>query len=308
MVGDIIILGRFGQVAAATASVARATGHTVRHLARPELDLAQPGEIARALDPVLQLAPPGSVLVNAAAYTDVNRAEAEPDLAHSINALTPGIVAERCGQANIPIIHLSTDYVYDGQKDQPYLEADTCRPLSVYGRSKLAGDEAVLRSAARPVILRTSAVFSGNGQNFLRTMLKLGSQQDQVRVVHDQRTCPTAAADIADAIIAIAGRLADDQADTGVFHFCGDTPRSWAEFANDIFETAARYGETRVSVDRIRSEDFPSPARRPDYSVLNCDAIARAYGISQPDYLTALSQSVAHALAAPQHHDTTKTC
>tara|TARA_R110002072_G_scaffold218370_1_gene376158 strand:+ start:1517 stop:2443 length:927 start_codon:yes stop_codon:yes gene_type:complete len=308
MVGDIIILGRFGQVATATAAIARATGHTVRHLARPDIDLARPGEIARLLDPVLQAAPAGSVLVNTAAYTDVNRAESEPDLAHSINALAPGIVAGRCGQANIPIIHLSTDYVYDGQKDTPYLEADTCRPLSVYGRTKLAGDEAVLRGASRSVILRTSAVFSGNGQNFLRTMLRLGSQQGRVRVVHDQRTCPTAAADIAAAIIDIADRMADGQVETGVFHFCGDTPKSWAEFANDIFEIATRYGETPASIDRIRSEDFPSPARRPGYSVLNCDAIARAFGISQPEYLTALSQSVAHALAAPQPSGTTKTC
>ena len=300
MAGHFIIIGRLGQVAAATSAIAGSTGHTVRHLARPDIDLAQPGTIARALDPVLQAAPPGSVLINAAAYTDVNGAESEPALAQAVNAVTPGIIAERCGQANIPLIHLSTDYVYDGQKSTPYLETDPVRPLCVYGRSKLAGDEAVQRSGARHVIVRTSAVFSGSGQNFLRTMLKLGSHRDQVRVVHDQRTCPTAAADIAAAIIAIAGQLTDDPAQTGIFNFCGDTPRSWAEFATDIFHTAARIGATPVRVERIGSKDFPSPASRPAYSVLACDAIFRAFGISQPDCLEALDLNVAHALAAPQ--------
>ncbi|WP_417478094.1 dTDP-4-dehydrorhamnose reductase [Maricaulis sp.] len=300
MAGHFIIIGRLGQVAAATSAIAGSTGHTVRHLARPDIDLAQPGTIARALDPVLQAAPPGSVLINAAAYTDVNGAESEPELAQTINAVTPGIIAERCGQANIPLIHLSTDYVYDGQKNTPYLETDPVRPLCVYGRSKLAGDEAVQRSGARHVIVRTSAVFSGSGQNFLRTMLKLGSRQDQVRVVHDQRTCPTAAADIAAAIIAIADQLTGDQSQTGIFNFCGDTPRSWAEFAADIFHTAARLGATPVRVERIGSEDFPGPASRPAYSVLACGAIFRAFGISQPDYLEALDLNVAHALAAPQ--------
>ncbi|SDM12377.1 dTDP-4-dehydrorhamnose reductase [Maricaulis salignorans] len=299
MAGQIIIIGRLGQVADATSAIAASTGHTVRHLARPEIDLAQPGLIARALDPVLQAAPPGSVLVNAAAYTDVNGAESEPELAQAINAVTPGIIAERCGQANIPLIHLSTDYVYDGRKGTPYLETDTVGPLGVYGRSKLAGDEAVQSSGARHVIMRTSAVFSGSGQNFLRTMLRLGSRQDQVRVVHDQRTCPTAAADIAAAIIAIAGQLTDDQSKTGIFNFCGDTPRSWAEFAADIFHTATRFGETPVRVEQISSAQFPSSASRPAYSVLDCGAIFRTFGISQPDYLKALNQNVAHALAAP---------
>ncbi len=142
--------------------------------------------------------------------------------------------------------------------------------------------------------------FSGTGQNFLRTMLKLGSQQGRVRVVHDQRTCPTSAADIAAAITAIADRLAEGETESGVFHFCGDTPRSWAEFAGDIFEAATRLGEAAVSVDRIGSEDFASPARRPGYSVLNCDAIARDFALSQPASRTAWPRCVAHALAAPE--------
>lgn len=308
MTAEIIILGRLGQVAAATSSAAAASGHAVRHLARPEIDLAEPGDIARVLDPILLAAPAGSVLVNAAAYTDVNRAESEPELAHRINARTPAMLAARCAQADIPLIHLSTDYVYDGKKEAPYLETDPGHPLSVYGRSKLEGDEAIRLSGARHVVLRTSAVFSGGGQNFLRTMLRLGTRQDRVRVVHDQRTCPTSAADIAAAIIAIAEQMADARDVSGLFHFCGDTSRSWAEFAADIFDAATAFGETAVKVEQIGSDEFPGPARRPVYSVMNCDAISRAFGISQPDYRRALNQGVAHALAAPRPPDATKTC
>ena len=299
MAGDIILLGRSGQIASAVAVAAAAEGWTVKHLARPGFDLAKPDDIACLLDPVLMAAPHGSVLVNAAAYTDVNRAESEPDLARAINALTPGILAARCEQAGIPLIHLSTDYVFDGLKTGPYRESHACNPVSVYGRTKLAGDEAIRLSGARHVILRTSAVFSAAGQNFLRTMLRLAASQDLIRVVDDQVTCPTAAADIAAAILVVAGRLGGGTGACGVFHYCGDTPRSWAGFASDVFEAAQPDPARRPTVVRIGTADYPTPALRPPNSVLDCGAIQQAFGISQPNYSRALARTITHTLGVP---------
>jgi len=297
MTPEIILLGRSGQVATAVTALASVTGRTVRHLARPELDLARPDGIAPALEPVLAAAAPGSVMVNATAYTDVNRAEAEPELAHTINALAPGILAGHCRQAGLPLIHLSTDYVYDGTKGTAYVESDACNPLSVYGRTKLAGDEAVQGSGARHVILRTAAVYSATGKNFVRTMLELGRRQDQVQVVSDQSTNPTAAADIAAAILAIADDLATDTSDGGVFHFCGDAAVSWADFATEIFDIAAGLGERAVAVRRIATKDYPSPAARPAFSVLDCTAITNRFGIGQPDHARALTHTINQILA-----------
>ncbi|MGK0265842.1 MAG: dTDP-4-dehydrorhamnose reductase [Maricaulis sp.] len=293
MAGDIILIGRSGQVAAAVAALAAGQGRNLRQFARPELDLAGPDTIDTALVPVLMSAAAGSVLVNAAAYTDVNRAESEPDLAHAINAAAPGILADRCRQAGIALIHLSTDYVFDGLKSAPYRESDPCNPVSVYGHSKLAGDEAIMASGARHVILRTSAVYSPSGQNFLRTMLRLGASQDRVRVVSDQITCPTAAADIAAAILSIADQLTDGADTRGVFHYCGDTPRSWADFAADIFAAAWPGAGRKPAVERIGTVDYPTPAQRPPYSVLDCDAISQAFGIARPNHERALALTLA---------------
>tara|TARA_R110000868_G_scaffold107263_4_gene293416 strand:+ start:37292 stop:38191 length:900 start_codon:yes stop_codon:yes gene_type:complete len=296
MAGDILLLGRSGQVATAVSAAATAQGRTIRHLARPELDLACPAEIAARLEPVLMAAGPGSVLVNAAAWTDVNGAETEPDRAHTINAVAPGILAARCQQVGVAMIHLSTDYVYDGLKPGAYRESDACNPVSVYGRAKLAGDEAVMQSGARHIILRTSAVFSATGQNFLRTMLRLGASQNTIRVVDDQITCPTAAADIAATILTIADRLAGGATESGVFHYSGNTPRSWADFACDIFKRAQPDIARRPTVVRIGTSDYPTPAQRPANSVLDCNAIERTFGVRQPDYAAALARTLTDIL------------
>ncbi|WP_417498341.1 dTDP-4-dehydrorhamnose reductase [Maricaulis sp.] len=297
MTAEIILLGRSGQVATAIAALAATSGRTIRQLARPDFDFAKPDSIAPVLEPVLAAATPGSVVVNATAYTDVNRAEVEPELAHTINALAPGILAGQCEQAVLPLIHLSTDYVHDGTKGEPYVETDPCNPLGVYGRTKLAGDEAVQGSGARHVILRTAAVYSATGKNFVRTMLELGRRQDRVQVVSDQRTNPTAAADIAVAILAIADQLTSQTSDSGLFHFCGDAAASWADFATEIFDIAAGLGERPVQVERIAAKDFPSPARRPACSVLDCGAIADRFSIPQPDHREALVRAITGILA-----------
>lgn len=298
MTGDLILLGHSGQVATAVAAAAAAQGRTIRQLARSELDLARPSEIAARLAPILKAASPGSVLVNAAAYTDVNRAESEPDLAETINTLAPGMLAASCQRAGVAIIHLSTDYVYDGLRQAPYRESDVCNPASVYGRTKLGGDEAVMLSGANHVIVRTSAVYSASGQNFVRTMLRLGASQDPIRVVDDQITCPTAAADIAQTILAIANRLAGNSAPNGVFHYCGDTPRSWADFATEIFATFEPDPDKRPAVVRIATADYPTPAKRPPNSVLDCGAIRQSFGITQPHHATALERAIASLTSA----------
>ncbi|MQP64543.1 dTDP-4-dehydrorhamnose reductase [Niveispirillum sp. SYP-B3756] len=232
-----------------------------------------------------------TLVVNAAAYTAVDKAESEPEAAYAVNETGSGAIAHAAAAAGIPLIHVSTDYVFDGTGTSPYREDQPTAPLGVYGASKLAGEKAVAAAGGRTVSLRTSWVFSADGNNFVKTMLRLGADRPALRVVADQVGRPTAAADIAAAIAFLEPFVADGRA-SGVLHFAGAEAISWHGFAEAIFDEAAALGRPRPSVAPITTADYPTPAKRPAYSVLACDRFLALPGASLPDWRVALRQVV----------------
>ena len=240
------------------------------------------------------------LVINLAAYTAVDRAESAPETAWAVNCAGAANIAAACGESASALIHLSTDYVFDGFKTGPYQEDDEVNPLSVYGRSKEAGERAVRAGTARHVILRTAWVYGAQGMNFVKTMLRLGAAQPVLRIVEDQQGCPTAAADIALALIVIAGAIERGEAEWGTFHFCGAGTTSWHGFAEEIIDVATRLGawpiESKPRVEPITTDQYPTPARRPLNSVLDCRKIARSFGISAPPWRTSLKPVVRELL------------
>ncbi|MDR7146953.1 dTDP-4-dehydrorhamnose reductase [Rhizobium sp. BE258] len=276
----IAVTGREGQVARSLLATAP-SGIEVIAIGRPELDLANPANVL----PALAAAQP-DVIVSAAAYTAVDKAESEPDSAFAVNAAGAGAVSEAAAKLGIPVIHLSTDYVFSGEKPAPYVETDLTGPISVYGSTKLEGELRMAAGNADHVILRTAWVYSPFGANFVKTMLRLAETRDELRVVADQQGCPTSALDIAEAIFAIAARLkADpDPALRGTFHLTGTGEATWADFATEIFAQSRAIGGNSAVVTPITTAEYPTPARRPANSRLSGDKLAATYGIRLPDW------------------------
>lgn len=275
----LLVFGKTGQVARELARIAPSASFAGRETA----DLTDPAACAaliRALRP--------RAVINAAAYTAVDKAETDADAAHAINAAAPGAMAATCADLGIPFLHISTDYVFDGSGDQPRAEDAMPAPLGVYGRTKLAGERAIAAVAGQYAILRTSWVFSAHGTNFVKTMRRLGTERDQLRVVADQIGGPTAAADIAAALLSMADAMIRDAAKGGLYHFAGTPDASWADFAREIF---AQSGLTTQVVD-IPSRDYPTPARRPLNSRLDCRAITRDFAIARPDWRQGLQDVI----------------
>jgi dTDP-4-dehydrorhamnose reductase len=261
-------------------------GHKVIALGRPELDLADPASIVRALN-----AAAPNVVVSAAAYTAVDKAETEKELAYAANGNGAGAVAAAARALGVPLIHVSTDYVFDGMLDRPYRESDPTGPTGVYGASKLEGEKAVL--AAYPegsAVLRVAWVYSPFGANFVKTMLRLAGERNEVSVVADQVGNPTSAFDIADGILAVAANLFadDDPALRGVFHMTARGEASWADFAEAIFTASAAKGGPSAIVRRIKTADYPTPAARPANSRLDCTRIAQVHGVILPEWQSPL--------------------
>mgnify|MGYP000509140821 CR=1 FL=1 len=233
-----------------------------------------------------------TAIINAAAYTAVDKAESEPELAKRVNVDGPTALAKLSARFDIPLLHVSTDYVFDGNSKTPYVETDETGPTGVYGQTKLDGELAVQRHATKYIIMRTAWVFSEYGNNFLKTMLRLGKERDTLGVVADQMGCPTYAGDIAKALIAIASQLheSDSQQEKryGIYHYAGDEAVSWHGFAMVIFEQAHSQGvlAKMPTVNAIVTEAYPTPAKRPAYSVLSTGKIARDYGVSASDWWT----------------------
>ena len=271
----IAVTGRAGQVVSSLIERA-GMGVEIITLGRPELDLGDPASIA----PAIAAARP-DVVVSAAAYTAVDRAESEEKAAFAINAAGAGAVAAAARALGVPVIHLSTDYVFDGTKPEPYVESDHVAPLGVYGRSKLAGEQAVIAAAPDAVILRTAWVYSPFGANFVKTMLRLAETREELGVVADQIGNPTSALNIAEAVLAVAYRLysAPDQAPRGIFHMTGGGEASWADLAEAVFVASAAQGGPWARVRRIATADYPTPAARPANSRLCADRLAQAYGL-----------------------------
>jgi dTDP-4-dehydrorhamnose reductase len=274
----LIILGRTGQLATELIRQAPQAGRDVLALGREAADFSDPLACAAALGEHL----PADAVINAAAYTAVDRAESEEALAHTINAETPGRLAALCAGRGVPFVHVSTDYVFDGTKSGAYVEADHPNPQSAYGRSKLAGENAVLAAGGRSLIARTAWVYSAHGQNFVKTMLRLGAERDELRVVDDQHGCPTAASELARCLLVAARAMAEGRSAGGLYHLAGAGETSWAGFAGAIFEHAAPHWARRPSVTPITTADYPTPARRPANSRLDSSRFAADFG-TRPD-------------------------
>ena len=238
------------------------------------------------------------IVVNAAAYTAVDRAEIERDAAWAINRDGPGHIAAACREAGIKLIHISTDYVFDGTKSSPYRENDPVNPLGVYGASKEAGERAVREALREHVILRTAWVYSAHGHNFVKTMLRLAGERPVLRVVADQTGSPTGAADIAGAIARIAQHIAAGNPAWGTCHFAGAGAVTWHGFAEAIFELAQPWRGPPPRVEAIATADYPTPAQRPANSVLDCARIAAAFGITPRPWREALAEVIAELCAA----------
>lgn len=273
----ILVAGAAGQVAHALATRPASTGQTIVALGRPCLDLLDMSSIEAALDEVKP-----DLVVNAAAYTAVDRAEREETAAFALNAAAPADLAAAAARNGLPILHISTDYVFNGTKSAPYAETDPVAPLGVYGRSKLAGEEAVAKANPDHLILRTAWVYSTVGNNFLKTMLRVGAGREELGVVHDQRGNPTSAGDIAAAILDISAQILSGRRamKPGIYHMTAQGEASWAEFAEYIFDCSARAGGPVARVKRITSDEYPTPVTRPSNSRLDCSKIAETYGIS----------------------------
>jgi dTDP-4-dehydrorhamnose reductase len=275
----VLVAGREGQVARALLARLPRDGHEVIALDLPDFDLRDRDSIARAMD----CAP--DAVVNAAAYTAVDRAEDEPALAHAINAAGAGWLAAEAADRGARFLHFSTDYVFDGTKGTPYTEEDQPHPLGVYGATKLAGERLVMAAHPGATILRTAWVCSADGANFVKTMLRLARERDEVRVVADQHGAPTFADDLADAVARLLHRDAP-----GLFHFTGAPHTTWHGFADAILEGAAGRGYPRPRLIPIATHEYPTRAKRPADGRLDCTRIAREHGIVPPDWRASLAR------------------
>jgi len=289
----ILLFGANGQVGSELRALPWGGGLDLIPVSRDDADLSVEG----AAEAAVRRGKP-DLVVNAAAYTAVDKAESEPDLARAVNGLAPGGMAHACVDLGIPLIHISTDFVFDGTKTGAYLEDDPTGPVSAYGESKLDGEDAVRAALDNHVILRTAWVFSAHGKNFLKTMLRLGAERDQLGIVDDQRGCPTSAAGIAGAVRTIVDRLhADGPLVPGTYHYSGGDPVTWFGFADAIFQAAGDRLPGGVTVKPIGTKDYPTPARRPSNSVLSCAKIRAVYGIEPDDWRSAMGDVVDRLLS-----------
>ena len=294
MKGPILITGATGQLGHALADLARQRGLEHVAVSRPEFDF----ESGETIDVCLAISKPWLV-VNAAAYTAVDAAETDAAAADRANHGGPARIAEYCAAAGIPLIHISTDYVFDGAKGSPYVETDPTHPAGIYGASKRAGELAVLGSGAQAIILRTAWIYSAHGKNFARTMLNAARKTNALRVVADQKGTPTAAPDLAAAILDIAALLALGWKPNyrGIFHATCAGETSWHGFAEAIFAAAARSGLQSPTLTAIRTEDWPTPAKRPADSRLDCSKLALTFGVRLPAWQASVPPIVRQLLA-----------
>ena len=286
MTGPVVVFGANGQVGWELARRTGTRGWRTVALTREDADITNRAEIDAAL---AHYRP--SLIANAAAYTAVDKAESEPEVAFLVNRDGAANVAAAAASVGAPVIHLSTDYVFDGNKDGAWTEDDPIAPLSVYGASKAAGEAAVRDSCPRHIILRTAWIYGAHGHNFVKTMLRLAGERDELRVVADQLGCPTAAGDIADAILAVGDAVVHDggQAPWGTYHFCGSGRTTWFGLAEAIVDARANEIGRRPAVHPITTADYPLPAHRPANSVLDCTRLSARFGITAPDWRTSLA-------------------
>jgi dTDP-4-dehydrorhamnose reductase len=284
----IAVIGASGQVARALARQADQRGVAVAVGGRPHVDLTDAGSIAAFLETV---AP--RIVINAAAYTAVDKAETEVDTARALNVEGPRHLASWCAARRVPLIHMSTDFVFDGGKRTPYREDDARHPLSVYGRTKSAGEDAVRCVLDQHIIVRTAWVYSADGHNFLKTMLRLGAERDVVRVVADQHGTPTSADDIAGPLLDVAAAVSSDaHAPWGTYHLVAGGETTWHGFAAEIFARTADAGLKVPKLEAITTAEYPLPAVRPAYGVLDTAKIHETFGIRLPPWQKGVADCV----------------
>jgi dTDP-4-dehydrorhamnose reductase len=283
--------GQLGQELTAKAASARVPLAGVSHA---DADIAEPDAVSAAID---RSRP--AIVVNAAAYNAVDRAESEPDAAMRVNAHGPGTLAAACDRRGLPMIHISTDYVFDGYKTGAYDEHDAVHPLSAYARSKAAGEEAVRQRSSRHLIVRTAWLYGCYGSNFVKTMLKLGAQRPSLDIVFDQRGSPTSTADLADALLVAAKAAAANAAPWGTYHFAGTGSATRYEFVERIMQAQKPFTGHAPTLRPVASADYPAAAHRPLNSALDSEKFAAAFGVRSAAWQDAVDRTVA-ALLAPK--------
>ncbi len=293
----ILLLGREGQIGAELLALGERFGFAVEGPARRQIDIADAAAVGAAL-----AASRAGLVVNAAAYTAVDRAEREVERAFAVNALGAANLAAACARQGVPLVHLSTDYVFGAAKRAPWREDDPIDPLSVYGASKAAGELAVRAAVERHVILRTSGVFSRHRRNFLKAVLAAAAAGRALEVVDDQTTCPTPACHVAEAILTLAQRLGEGDG-WGTYHYCAEGPVTWFAFAGAILEVYAGLGRSAPAPRPVASAAYGAPARRPPYAVLDCGKIAARWAIRPRPWRDELPATVAAVLGAAVHEE-----
>jgi dTDP-4-dehydrorhamnose reductase len=285
----IFVAGKSGQLGRCLSDIARRRNIRIVVAGRPDFDIGQPKSIDRALNAV---AP--QIIINAAAYTAVDKAEIELERCYLVNRDGARQLAAAAWRRNVPFIQISTDYVFDGQKSSPYREDDGTAPLGVYGRTKLEGEKAVLAAHPEALILRTSWVYSPFGSNFVKTMLRLAESRPLLRVVDDQRGCPTSAHDLAAALLDIVPQILEAGATrrAGIYHLSGTGQTTWHGFAAEILANVKRRGWRVPALEAITTADYPTLAQRPANSVLDCTKMERAFGIKLPTWSTSVADCI----------------
>ncbi|MCH2547631.1 MAG: dTDP-4-dehydrorhamnose reductase [Alphaproteobacteria bacterium] len=292
----IAVLGANGQVGRALVDV---LGNRATALTRAQADLSQPATLTAVLD---EIAP--DAVINAAAYTAVDKAEVEDEAAHTVNAEAPAILAQWCKQHDVPFIHYSTDYVFDGSGNTPWQESDAVAPCNIYGKTKLAGEQAIASSGGKFFIFRTSWVYDAQGANFLNTMLRLGAEREALNIVSDQIGAPSYAPHLAEYTVKVLDAATQMQKfPSGIYHMVNQGEVSWHGFANAIFEAARSHGETLIikTVEPIPSSAYPTPAQRPLNSRLSCQALQHVFGITMPSWQEGLTQAMEQKYHASNH-------
>ena len=286
----ILITGAQGQVGKELVTAANEQGFTVIAAGRNELDITQTKNVKSYIE-----SQQPNIVINAAAYTAVDKAEAEQEIAYAINRDGAANLATVCKEQNIPLLHISTDYVFDGTKKEAYSESDETSPLGVYGISKWQGEEAIRQHCPQHIILRVAWVFGAQGNNFVKTMLRLAKDRDELNVVADQYGGPSPAKNIAETLITLAKQYKKENTlEWGTYHYCGVDKTNWCDFAKEIFKQAKEKGliNKEMQVNAITTAEYPTPAKRPANSMLDCSKIKKTFGIEMPSWKEALKQVV----------------
>ena len=285
----LLIIGDKGQLGHELMARGPGAGLDVAGADLPDIDITDPASVARRFD-----ADRPDLVINAAAYTAVDRAESESEAAYAVNRDGPAVLARACRDRSIPLAHVSTDFVFDGETETPYTETDPVRPLGVYGASKAEGEAMVREILEAHFIVRTAWLYGVHGANFVKTMIRLGRERETLRVVADQRGCPTSAADLADALLTMANRVRQGgEIPWGTYHYCGSGITTWHGLAEAAIDRARDHVPMTVTeIVPIPTSEYPTPVRRPAFSALNCAKIEAAFGITRRPWAESLAETV----------------